>query len=115
MFTQIRFLRMEMGISQRELGRRMNIKGQTISAWENEEVMPSPESLMRLAAFFETSVDYILGLTDMREKITGTAHQLTLGESVFLGHYRRLAPEARPFWEELLFAFLQTKRRATYL
>ncbi|MDE6590932.1 MAG: helix-turn-helix domain-containing protein [Oscillospiraceae bacterium] len=57
----VRRLRQERGMKQEELGRRLGISKQSISNWENENIMPSVELLERLADCFGVTTDYLLG------------------------------------------------------
>lgn len=50
------------GWSQVELANRLGVTKQTVSNWENENIQPSIEMLLRLAEIFHTSTDYLLGL-----------------------------------------------------
>lgn len=59
-------LRMACGITQVELARRLGVAKQTVSNWENDNIQPSIEMLIRVAKFFHVSTDYLLGLEDMR-------------------------------------------------
>ena len=55
-------LRTAMGWSQVQLAERLNISKQTVSNWENENIQPSIEMLVRLSKLFRVSTDYLLGL-----------------------------------------------------
>lgn len=55
-------LRKERGWSQVELAKKLNVAKQTVSNWENENIQPSIEMLVRLAKIFDVSTDYLLGL-----------------------------------------------------
>ena len=55
-------LRMACGWSQVELAKRLRVAKQTVSNWENENIQPSIEMLVRLARIFGVSTDYMLGL-----------------------------------------------------
>lgn len=55
-------LRLARGWSQVELARKLNISKQTVSNWENDNIQPSVEMLVRLANVFQVSTDYLLGL-----------------------------------------------------
>lgn len=57
-------LRTAFGWSQVQLAEKLNISKQTVSNWENENILPSIEMLVRLAKLFHTSTDYILGLSE---------------------------------------------------
>lgn len=58
-------LRNALGWSQVELAKRLNISKQTVSNWENDNIQPSVEMLIRLAKTFGVSTDYLLGLDDI--------------------------------------------------
>lgn len=57
----IRRLRTERGLKQEELGKAVCASKQSVSNWENENIMPSVEILVRLAEFFGVTTDYLLG------------------------------------------------------
>ncbi len=57
----IRKLRQSRSIGQLELGHRVGASKQGISNWENGNIMPSIDLLIRLADFFGVSTDYLLG------------------------------------------------------
>ncbi len=61
---RIKNLRLEMNISQKELGERLGFCNQTISFWESGQREPSLDSVVSIAAFFKTSADYLLGIVD---------------------------------------------------
>ena len=58
----IRLLRSVRGISQVELGEKLNVSKQSISNWENGNIQPSIEMLLKIADFFSVSTDFLLGL-----------------------------------------------------
>ena len=57
---QIATLRRAKGITQTQLGERLNISFQAVSKWERGEALPDTGILVDLAAVLETSVDSIL-------------------------------------------------------
>lgn len=66
---RLTFLRKEKGLSQAELAWRLNMGQSTIAMYERDRRSPDNKTLERLAGFFNVSVDYLLGLTDVRERI----------------------------------------------
>ncbi len=62
----IRKLRLERNIKQEELGRAVWASKQSVSNWENENIMPSVEVLVRIADYFGVSTDYLLGREQSR-------------------------------------------------
>lgn len=55
-------LRTESGWSQVKLAEKIGVTKQTVSNWENENIQPSIEMLVRLANLFNVTTDYMLGL-----------------------------------------------------
>ncbi|MBU5299538.1 helix-turn-helix domain-containing protein [Clostridium sporogenes] len=53
-------LRKQKGLSQDELGSKLNVSRQTISKWELGETTPELEKLMALGDFFEISLDELV-------------------------------------------------------
>ena len=62
---RINELRNAFGWNQVQLAERLNISKQTVSNWENENIQPSIEMLVRLSGLFRVSTDYLLGLDDI--------------------------------------------------
>lgn len=62
----IRRLRQERGLNQEELGHRVGASKQSVSNWENGNIAPSIDLLIRLADFFGVSTDYLLGRQNQR-------------------------------------------------
>jgi transcriptional regulator with XRE-family HTH domain len=48
-------LRLEKGLEQRELARKLRVNKNSVCEWENERKKPSRESRERLARFFKIS------------------------------------------------------------
>ena len=55
-------LRVAFGWNQVQLADKLGVSKQTVSNWENENIQPSIEMLIRLAKLFNVSTDYMLGL-----------------------------------------------------
>lgn len=64
--NRIKELREEKHITQLRLSIELEVSQETISAYEKGKYYPSARSLMKLSQIFNTSIDYILGLTDIR-------------------------------------------------
>jgi len=62
---RIKELRTAIGWNQVQLAQKLSISKQTVSNWENENIQPSVEMLMRIAKLFHTSTDYLLGLDNI--------------------------------------------------
>jgi transcriptional regulator with XRE-family HTH domain len=61
---RLKELREDNDIKQRDLAQRLNILQNTYSQYENGQRQIPLNTLIKLAIFYDTSVDYILELTD---------------------------------------------------
>lgn len=73
--NRIALLRKEKGMSQIALSMELNLSQKMISAYENGKSEPSIETLIRLADIFKTSVDYIIGYSDIKQPLNKIALQ----------------------------------------
>lgn len=73
MFGEIvKKIRITRNISQVQLAKELNVSKQTVSNWENDNILPSIEMLVKIAHFFSVSTDYLLELDNRRYlEITG--------------------------------------------
>ena len=58
-------LRMGKGLTQDKLAQKFSINKSSISRYEKNSQVPENETLQAFADFFEVSVDYLLGRTDV--------------------------------------------------
>ncbi|MBE6558785.1 MAG: helix-turn-helix transcriptional regulator [Ruminococcaceae bacterium] len=73
---RIRKLRLERNLSQVDLAKRLNVTKQSVSNWENDNIQPSIEMLVKLSETFSVSTDYLLGRDDRRYlEITGLSDE----------------------------------------
>ena len=59
--NRLKELRRSMGITQKELASNLGIAQPTLSGWETDRFQIDYDNLVKLADFFKTSIDYILG------------------------------------------------------
>ena len=68
MYKRIRELRKERGLNQTEIAKELNISQTGYSKYETGENDVPTIVLIKLAQFYQTSVDYILELTDFPDQ-----------------------------------------------
>ena len=91
MLPNLKLLRKEYGISQQLLADALGISQQSINQYENREIEPDIATLSQMADYFETSIDYIVGRTDIRRKIERTLpYYLNEEEGEVIKGYRAL-------------------------
>lgn len=64
MYLRLRDLREDKDLTQEELSRAINITQRSYSYYGRGDHMIPPEILCRLADYYHTSVDYLLGRTN---------------------------------------------------
>ncbi len=58
----------------KELAEAIGIRQQTVSLYKNGETQPTPETLVKIAEFFNVSVDYLLtGISSQNKSIHETS------------------------------------------
>ncbi len=68
----IKKMRTARGLNQVQLAKKLNVSKQTVSNWENNNILPSIEMLVKISQFFAVSTDYLLELDDRNYiEITG--------------------------------------------
>lgn len=58
---RIKSLRLERGMNQVQLANVLGVTKQCVSNWENDNIQPSVEMLVKLSRFFSVSTDFLLG------------------------------------------------------
>ena len=67
MYSRIRDLRKDRDLSQAEIAKHLGMSQTGYSKYETGENDIPTQILIALAKFFQTSIDYLLGLTDVRK------------------------------------------------
>lgn len=64
---RLRDMREDRDLYQSDIAKILNVSQQTYSRYENDDISIDKDSLIKLAIFYNTSVDYLLELTDERK------------------------------------------------
>jgi len=62
----IKILRESRNLTQVQFAAKLNVKKQTVSNWENGNVMPSVQQLVNIALIFSGSTNHLTGLDKRR-------------------------------------------------
>lgn len=96
MIKNLKKLRTEKGISQNKLAEIIGTSQQSINKYENHNIEPDINTLTALADYFSTSVDYLIGHSEINHKIeTVTPFDLNNDEASFITAYRKLTPNEK--------------------
>lgn len=86
---KINEIRLAFGWSQVQLAKRLNISKQTVSNWENDNIQPSIDMLVRLSKLFNVTTDFLLGLEDTpRLSVEGLPVNVVAHLSLLIDDYR---------------------------
>ena len=88
MGNRIKQLRREKRMTQVRLAIELEVTQETISAYEKNKHYPSVNSLLKMSELFNSSIDYILGLTNTRCMLS--ASDLTEDEIKLMKCYQAL-------------------------
>ena len=64
-------LRIKRNITQVDLAKQINVKQETISAYESGKALPSADALVKIADYLNTSTDYLLGRIEDDSPLSG--------------------------------------------
>lgn len=106
MLKNLKKLRTEAGVSQRELAENIGVSQQSINKYENHNIEPDIETLIRMAEYFDTSVDYLIGYSTIRRRIESvSAYDLNREEASMMDAFRLLSRKQRKAVAALLDSF----------
>lgn len=63
---RLKMLREELSLTQSQLAQQLEIATSSISQYESGDRIPSDDIKIKLAKFFDVSLDFLLGLSDIR-------------------------------------------------
>lgn len=89
-------LRSENNLSQRDLASELGVSSGAIGMWETGKRFPDLTMLVKIAAYFDVTADYLLGLTstpDAKESVHG--EHLLEDEKKLLDTYRSLTSDEK--------------------
>ena len=66
-FERIRNLRVDADLKQKDIANVLNVRPNTVTQYELGTTRYPADALIKLAKFYNTSVDYLVGLTDEKE------------------------------------------------
>lgn len=84
--ARIRRLRLEAGLTQAELAKKINVSRSCVANWESGGRLPESVYIMKMAFIFKVPMDYFYGLSDHRYNINIPDHiELDLSKLNSLG------------------------------
>lgn len=108
MLKNLKLLRDEKGVSQQLLANVIGCSQQSINKYENHNIEPDIDTLIRIADYFETSVDFLIGHTAIRQKIEPMqTFSLNEVEGKMIASYRSLNAKQRRAVEAVIESYFE--------
>lgn len=79
--NRLKFLRNEKGESLEKVAKYLNVTIQTISNYENEKRDMTPDTILKLATYFNVTTDYLLCKSDIRNQVDNILSGTKIGLS----------------------------------
>lgn len=110
MVKNLKKLRNQKHISQLQLAKIIGISQQSINKYENHGVEPDIETLIKMAKFFNTSVDYLIGNTEINRVIENIERfDLNNDEAEVIDKYRLLNENEKKSIKMIIYNYLNIK------
>ena len=100
MLENLRKLRTEAGVTQKQLADAISVSQQSINKYENHNIEPDIQTLVLIADFFHTSVDYRVGHSSEPPGLSAGGRRL-------LDEYHRLSKQQRQCIRMVMQSYLE--------
>ena len=95
--NQLRRLLDQDGITQKQLAQALNISTTTLNGYIQNRRQPDANTVIRLASYFNTTTDFIYGLTALRETVESPYNA---DERHLVNIYRAIPEDKKPLYVE---------------
>lgn len=111
MVKNLRKLRTSRGISQQQLADVIGTTQQSINKYENHSVEPDIRALIKLADYFDTSVDYLIGhALPLANQSPMEELDLCKDEFLLVRDFRKLSKDEKESIHLILKNYLKNKK-----
>ncbi len=107
MKNRIKILRLENNLTQKELAEKIQTSNKNIWAYENNIATPPAETLIKIADFFNVSLDYLLY---RNFNINANNNSFSDDEKNIIEKYRNLSEELKHILLETVTAWINEKK-----
>lgn len=78
--NRIKELRLSKAIKQVDFAKMLGVSQATVSGWESEKYQPDRDTLIKIASYFDVSVDYLIGNSPVKKEKKKGVQIPVLGE-----------------------------------
>lgn len=98
----------EKNITRQEFADYLHINYSTANGYISNRRQPDYETLLRMAEYFNSSTDYLIGRTSIRHHRDSSS---SLEESILINNYRGLSPSLRQTLVDISDCLYQSQRK----
>ncbi|MCC5911785.1 MAG: helix-turn-helix transcriptional regulator [Clostridiaceae bacterium] len=80
---RLKYLRIEMDLSQQNLSDELCIPRSTISSWESDSRIPELSAIIELSDYFNVSIDYLVGKSSMKSYVASKSSNESPYKAIF--------------------------------
>lgn len=106
--NRIKELRNEKGITQADLAKILKISDRAVGYYENGDREPDYTTLLKIAEYFDVSIDYLLGRVEVRKDTTSAPADKEF--VAFYEGYKDLDDADKEILKATLDAFVRAKK-----
>lgn len=102
---RLKELREEAGISMQQLANIIGVSNAAICKWENGIAEPKVSYLIKLASYFNCTIDFLAGTTNDFNAAANDAEKvikLSISEKKIINSYRKLSPCLRDLLQDTI-------------
>lgn len=100
---RLKELRKSNNLTLKNLSEELGFSAQVLSRYELEQTQPDFNSLIKIARFFDVTVDYLIGASDFKIPFNSTlADQLSSEEWQLVEDYRKLSPALKEMLQDTI-------------
>lgn len=106
----LRKLRESKKMTQLTLGTQLGVTQELISRYEIGDSFPQPQMLIKIAEYFNCSVDYLLGLTDIPTPLKHL-NSTNIKDAEIINKYNSLSKEDKKYFDRFLSFLLDNSSK----
>ena len=106
----LRKLRESKKMTQLTLGTQLGVTQELISRYEIGDSFPQPQMLIKIAEYFNCSVDYLLGLTDIPTPLKHL-NSNNIKDAEIINKYNSLSKEDKKYFDRFLSFLLDNSSK----
>ncbi len=108
MVKKLKELRISAGISQQKLADVILVSQQSVNKYENHDIEPDINTLIKIADYFDVSVDYLIGRSNSESSpCQSTYKDISANEFNLIKMFRKLTKKQKELVTNIIESYIQ--------